>query len=180
LPFFPMLPSQILLNNLLYDISQFTISTDSVDAQDVRKPLRWNVHFIRKYMISLGPVSSLFDFLTFGVMWYVFHPSVAQFQTAWFIESLATQTLVIYVIRTRKIPFLQSAPSKWLLISTLGVVIIGWIIPFTSFGKLFVFSALSPLMLISIAGLVFVYLCMVQIAKVLFYRYIAGEHAPHR
>lgn len=180
LPFFPMLPSQILLNNLLYDISQFTISTDTVDAQDVKKPLRWNVHFIRKYMLSLGPVSSLFDFLTFGIMWYVFHPTVAQFQTAWFIESLATQTLVIYVIRTRKIPFLQSTPSKWLLISTLSVVIVGWIIPFTSFGKLLVFSALSPLMLVSIAGLVFVYLIMVQIAKVLFYRYVAGEHAPHR
>lgn len=180
LPFFPMLPSQILLNNLLYDISQFTISTDTVDSQDVQKPLRWNVHFIRKYMISLGPVSSLFDFLTFGIMWYVFHPSVAQFQTAWFIESLATQTLVIYVIRTRKIPFLQSAPSKWLLVSTLGVVVVGWMIPFTSFGKLFMFSALSPLMLVSIAGLVFIYLCMVQIAKVLFYRYIAGEHAPHK
>ncbi len=180
LPFFPMLPSQILLNNLLYDISQFTISTDTVDEEDVRKPLRWNIHFIRKYMMSLGPVSSLFDFLTFGVMWFVFHPSVAQFQTAWFVESLATQTLVIYVIRTRKIPFLQSMPSKWLLISTLAVVAIGWIIPFTPLGKMLVFSALSPLMLVSIVGLVFVYLVMVQIAKVLFYRYIAGEHAPHK
>lgn len=179
LPFFPMLPSQILLNNLLYDISQFTISTDTVDAQDVKKPLRWNVHFIRKYMLSLGPVSSIFDFLTFGIMWYAFHPSVAQFQTAWFIESLATQTLVIYVIRTRKIPFLQSTPSKWLLISTLGVVVVGWMIPFTSFGKVLSFSALSPLMLVSILGLVFVYLIMVQIAKVLFYRYVAGEHTPH-
>jgi len=179
LPFFPMLPSQILLNNLLYDISQFTISADTVDTQDVQKPLRWNVQFIRKYMMSLGPVSSLFDFLTFAVMWYVFAPTVAQFQTAWFIESLATQTLVIHIIRTRKIPFFQSAPSKWLLISTIGVVVVGWILPFTSFGKLLAFSALSPFMLISIAGLVFVYLFMVQIAKVVFYRYIAGEHAPH-
>jgi Mg2+-importing ATPase len=180
LPFFPMLPSQILLNNLLYDISQFTISTDSVDAQDVQKPLRWNVRFIRKYMISLGPVSSIFDFLTFGIMWYVFHPTVAQFQTAWFIESLATQTLVIYIVRTRNIPFLQSVPSKWLLASTLGVVAVGWILPFTSFGSMLAFSPLSPLMLGAIAGIIFVYLLMVQVAKVIFYRYIAGEHAPHR
>jgi len=171
LPFFPMLPSQILLNNLLYDISQFTLSTDKVDAQDIKKPLKWDMKFIRKYMVVFGPVSSLFDFLTFGVMWFWFQPSIPQFQTAWFMESLATQTLVIYVIRTRKIPFLQSSPSRLLFISTLLAVVIGWVIPYIIVGKWMQFASLSLAMLLALGGLVFIYLILVQLVKIMFYHW---------
>lgn len=176
LPFFPMLPSQILLNNLLYDMSQFTISTDSVDGQDVRRPLRWDMRFIRKFMLSFGPVSSIFDFLTFGMMWYIFHPAVAQFQTAWFIESLATQTFVIYIIRTRKIPFIQSKPSQLLFLSAFGAVLVGWLIALTPIGKFLHFSSLSPIMLLGVGALVFVYLIMAQIVKVIFYRRLSRHY----
>src|SRR4030042_2337138 len=105
LPFLPMLPVQILLNNLLYDVSQSTITTDNVDQEYVEKPKRWDISFIRRFMVSLGPVSSLFDFLTFFTMLFIFHATASLFQTAWFIESLCSQTLVVFVIRSRKIPF---------------------------------------------------------------------------
>ncbi len=182
IPFFPMLPSQILFNNFLYDISQFTIPTDKVDKEDIQKPLRWDLKFIRKYMYVFGSISSIFDFGTFALMWFIFHPSVAQFQTAWFMESLATQTFVIYVIRTRKFPFLQSSPSKWLLLSTLLVVVVAWIIPFIGVGRLLHFSALTWPMMVGIFVLVFIYLILVQIVKMIFYKYLAhkfvrGTHA---
>lgn len=175
-PFFPMLPSQILLNNLLYDVSQFAIPTDSVDAEDVQKPLRWDIRFIRKYMMVFGPVSSIFDFSTFLVMWYLFHPAVAQFQTAWFLESLATQTLVIYIIRTRKIPFLQSSPGKWLLLSTLSIVLIGCLITALPVGRYLGFEPLSWGMILAIAALVLAYLFLVQIVKIIFYKYLSKKY----
>jgi len=170
LPFFPMLPSQVLLNNLMYDVSQFTLPTDKVDFEDVKKPLRWNMKFIRKYMFAFGPISSVFDFLTFGAMFYIFHLQAHQFQTAWFIESLATQTFVIYVIRTKKIPFLQSSPSRLLILSTLSVVALAVILPYLPVGPLLQFAPLSVTLLAVIAGLVFVYLWCVQGVKVIFYK----------
>jgi Mg2+-importing ATPase len=123
-----MLPAQILVNNLLYDFSQITIPSDSVDEEYSRKPKHRNMGFIRKFMLIFGPISSLFDFATFFMLYKVFDLTASQFQTGWFLESLATQIFVIYIIRTRKTPFLQSSPSKYLLMSTLGIVIIGSII----------------------------------------------------
>ncbi|MCJ7561032.1 magnesium-translocating P-type ATPase, partial [Candidatus Bathyarchaeota archaeon] len=135
LPFLPMLPIQILLNNLLYDFSQTTITTDNVDQEYVEKPKRWDISFIRRFMVSLGPVSSIFDFLTFFIMLFIFIPMVPQvqkeplFQTAWFLESLCTQTLVIFVIRTRRSPFYKSKPSRLLFLSSLGIVGFALILP---------------------------------------------------
>src|SRR3974377_1212135 len=110
LPFLPMLPTQILLNNLLYDLAQITIPTDNVDDTYLRKPQHWDIGLIRRFMILIGPISSLFDFLTFYVLLKVFAASEAAFHTGWFVESLATQTLVLFVIRTAGNP-LRSLPS---------------------------------------------------------------------
>ncbi|MFH1207760.1 MAG: magnesium-translocating P-type ATPase [Patescibacteria group bacterium] len=180
LPFFPMLPSQVLLNNLMYDSSQFTISTDKVDQRDIRKPLKWDISFIRKYMFVFGPISSIFDFATIGALYYLFHPAVHQFQAAWFMESLATQTFVIYVIRTRKIPFIQSSPSRILLATTLGSVILGWILPYIFLNKYLKFEPLSWGMLAAITGLVVIYLVCVQGVKVWFYRHLEKKAAQAR
>ena len=130
LPFLPMLPTQILLNNFLYDLAQITIPTDNVDDAFIRSPQRWNIGIIQRFMLVIGPISSIYDFLTFGVLLWVFHASEALFQTGWFVESLATQTLVLFVIRTAGNP-LRSRPSLPLTVTTLLVVLIGVILPFT-------------------------------------------------
>jgi P-type Mg2+ transporter len=122
LGFLPMLPSQILLNNLLYDSSQMAIPTDNVDPEQVAQPSRWDVGLIRRFMLFFGPISSLFDFATFGVMLWVFHAGPALFRSGWFVESLATQTLVIFAIRTRRIPFFRSHPSLPLLLAALRLL----------------------------------------------------------
>jgi len=129
LPFLPMLPTQILLNNFLYDLAQVTIPTDNVDPADVRKPHRWDIAGIRDFMIFLGPVSSVFDFATFGALRTFWHAGPALFQTGWFVESLATQTLVLFVIRTSGNPF-RSRPSAPLAATTIGVVAAGIALPF--------------------------------------------------
>ena len=125
LSFLPMLPTQILLNNLLYDASEMTIPTDNVDEELLQRPAHWDIRFIRRFMTFFGPISSLYDFATFGVMLWVFHARPSLFQTGWFVESLATQTLVIFVIRTRRVPFFRSRPSRALLIASLAVVAAG-------------------------------------------------------
>ena len=114
--------AQILLNNLLYDTSQLAIPTDDVDPEQVAKPTRWDVGSIRRFMLFFGPVSSVFDFITFGVMLWGFHAGPALFRSGWFVESLATQTLVIFAIWTRRIPFFRSRPSVPLLLAALAVV----------------------------------------------------------
>ncbi len=121
LPFLPMLPTQILLNNFLYDVSQISIPSDNVDPALLRRPKRWQIGFIRQFMMIIGPISSIYDFLTFGVLLWVFHASTNAplFHTGWFVESLATQTLVVFVIRTAGNP-LKSRPSRPLLISVSG------------------------------------------------------------
>lgn len=173
IPFLPMLPSQILLNNFLYDSSQGTLPSDAVDEHDVRTPPKWDLPFLKRFMLVFGLMSSLFDFVTFGLLFFVFNLSERQFQTGWFIESLATQVFVIYIIRTKKIPFLQSSPSALLAATTVGAVAIAWIIPFTSLGKYFVFEHLPLPILLSIAGIVIVYLFSVEFVKRIFYRRIA-------
>jgi Mg2+-importing ATPase len=170
LPFLPMLPIQILLNNLLYDMSQSTIPTDNVDQEYIEKPKRWDISFIRKFMIFLGPISSIFDFLTFFIMLLVFNATEPLFQTAWFLESLATQTLVIFVIRTRKTPFYRSKPSRFLLFSSLSVLGIAFVIPFTPVGELFRLVEPPFAFFIILAGLIGVYLMLVEIVKKWFYK----------
>lgn len=167
LPFLPMLPIQILLNNLLYDLSESTIPTDNVDPEYVEKPKRLDISYIRRFMIFLGPISSIFDFLTFFIMLFVFdawkYPALLQ--TAWFIESLCTQTLVVFFIRTRKTPFFKSKPSRLLLFSSLIVVGIALIIPFTPLGALFEFEAPPLAFFLILAGLISAYLLLVEIVK---------------
>ncbi|MCX6706590.1 MAG: cation transporting ATPase C-terminal domain-containing protein, partial [Candidatus Woesearchaeota archaeon] len=170
LPFLPMLPVQILLNNFIYDFSQITIPTDNVDREFKQKPKRWNMKFIKEFMFVFGPISSMFDIITFFILFVVFKVSPAMFQTGWFIESLATQTLVIHVIRTKRIPFLQSSPSPQLLISSIICVAFGWVLPYTKIGGFFGFSPLPSYILFSIVGVVAVYLITVEIAKRLFYK----------
>ncbi|HXK44712.1 MAG TPA: magnesium-translocating P-type ATPase, partial [bacterium] len=134
LPFLPMLPIQILLNNFLYDISQVAIPSDDVDEEYLNKARPWNIDYIKRFMIVMGPVSSLFDFITFGVLWFIFHSSEQLFHTGWFLESLLTQTLVIHVIRTGKKPFIESKPSPFLIFTSIYIVTVGLFIPFTPLG----------------------------------------------
>jgi Mg2+-importing ATPase len=170
LPFLPMLPIQILLNNFMYDLSQITIPTDNVDEEYLREPKRWNMKFIRRFMFIFGPISSIFDFVTFYVMYHAFHGVPGTFQTGWFMESLATQALVIHVIRTRKLPFIESRASTPLLISTFAVVICGWILPFLPFAHLFNLSPLSFGTVAILFAIVIVYLIAVEFGKRIFYR----------
>jgi Mg2+-importing ATPase len=165
LPFLPMLPIQILLNNFLYDLSQIAIPSDEVDGEYLLKSRPWNVNYIRKFMMVLGPVSSLFDFITFGVLWFIFHASAPLFQTGWFLESLCTQTLVIHIIRTGKIPFLESRPSQFLIFTSIYIVTIGLMLPFIPLGKYFGFVQPPPTYFIALLLIVSVYLCMVQLVK---------------
>jgi Mg2+-importing ATPase len=173
LPFLPMLPVQVLLNNMLYDLSEVPIPLDEVDDEMIVQPHHWDIRFIRNFMLALGPVSSIFDFLTFGVLLLVFEASEPLFQTGWFIESLATQVLVIFVIRTRGNP-LQSRPSPQLAATSLAVVAIGILLPYTSVGRWFGFVALPPVFLLALAAMVICYLLLAEGVKRWFYR----NHPP--
>jgi len=171
LPFLPMLPTQILLNNFLYDISQISIPGDNVDPALLHRPKRWQIGFIRQFMMIIGPISSIYDFLTFGVLLWVFHASTNAplFHTGWFVESLATQTLVILVIRTAANP-LTSRPSRPLLISVLAVVTIAAVLPYTPVGRLLQFTPPPVSLLGTIAILAVTYLLLVHAVKFWFYR----------
>jgi Mg2+-importing ATPase len=171
LPFLPMQPTQILLNNFLYDASQVSIPGDNVDPALLRRPKRWQIGFIRQFMMTIGPISSVYDFITFGILLWVFHASTnpALFRTGWFVESLATQTLVVFVIRTVANP-LRSRPSRPLLISVFVVVGIAVALPYTRVGSLLQFTPLPASMLGAIAFLAATYLLLVQAVKSWFYR----------
>jgi Mg2+-importing ATPase len=133
LPFVPMAPIQVLVNNLLYDFSQIAIPTDNVDPEYLEKPRRWDMKNIGWYMIAIGPISSVFDYVTFALLWWYFDTGhdVRLFQTGWFVESIVSQTLIVHVIRTGKVPFLQSWPSWPLLFTTIAVCTIGMWLPFS-------------------------------------------------
>jgi P-type Mg2+ transporter len=181
LPFLPMLPMQVLLNNVLYDLSELAIPLDEVDAEDMKKPQRWDMRFVRNFMWVMGPVSSLFDFITFAVLLHVVHAGEKLFQTGWFIESLATQVLVIFVLRTRRSPW-SSRPSRILLAAALGAVAIGVVLPFTPLGRDFGFVALPAEFLAILAALVLAYLALAEVVKRIFYaRFVARapRPAPH-
>ncbi|MCX8081942.1 MAG: magnesium-translocating P-type ATPase [bacterium] len=168
LPFLPMLPIQILLNNLLYDISQIAIPSDEIDKEYLIKTRPWNVEYIKKFMLFIGPVSSLFDFVTFGVLWFVFKAHQPLFNTGWFLESLCTQTLVIHIIRTGKVPFVESKPSPFLIFTSIYIVTIGLILPFIPLGKYFGFVQPPPTYFIALIVIVAFYLFTVQQVKMWF------------
>jgi Mg2+-importing ATPase len=172
LSFPPMLAKQILLNNLLYDMSELTIPTDNVDEEYIEKPKRLNVSYIRNFMIYFGPISSIFDFLTFYIMLHVFNAwnNAKLFQTAWFIESLCTQTLVIFAIRTRQSPFFKSKPSMALLISTFLVVAVSMLLPFTPLSGWFEFVEPPVTFYLFLALFVGAYLVLVEVLKRLFFK----------
>lgn len=170
LPFLPMQPSQILLNNLLYDSSQFAIPLDRVDRQSLRQPRKLDIAFIKRFMLVFGPLSSLFDFLTFVALFFVFRLTGSAFQSGWFLESLTTQVFVLYVIRSRHSPFLSSPPSMPILASTLGMVALGWLLVSTGLGRVFGFTPLPAGAALVILAIVGAYLVTVEMVKRRFYR----------
>jgi magnesium-transporting ATPase (P-type) len=172
LPFLPMLPIQILLNNLLYDTSQTVMTTDNVDAEYIEKPKRWDISFIRRFMIIIGPVSSLFDYITFFTMLLIFNAwtNAALFQTAWFTESLCSQTLVVLIIRTRKVPFYKSRPSKYLVLMLLAVISFAIIVPYTPVGVFFGFVPPPPAFYLALAGILGAYALLAETVKKWFYK----------
>ncbi len=174
LPFLPMLPMQILFMNLLYDISNMTLPTDNVDEEFTKWPQRWDIGFIRKFTLFFGPFSSLYDFLTFGIMLFIFNASTlgraALFQTGWFVESFWTEVLIMFVIRTRRIPFVTSRPGKWLTVLTLSCVAFGTILPFTIFGGFMGFTPLPTEYWILLILIVATYLFLVDAGKVFYYK----------
>ena len=164
LPFLPMLPTQILLNNFPYDLAQVTIPSDNVDLAYIRSPQRWNVRVIRNFMLVIGPISSIYDFLTFVILLRVFHSSEALFHTGWFVESLATQTLVLFVIRTMASPF-RSRPSRSLTVTTLAIVVIGVVLPATPLATALGFTRLPVSYFAFLIPATLTYLVMVELAK---------------
>lgn len=168
LPFLPMTPVQILLNNSLYDVSQLSIPTDTIDPEALKKPKHWNISFIRKYMLFFGPLSSLFDFITFGILILVFHASAAFFQTGWFMVSLPQQILVVFVIRTTRTPFYKSKPGKWLTLACLSMLGIGLTLPYTPLAKPLGFVPMPPLFLLTLILITGTYLFLVAAVRSIF------------
>ena len=169
LPFVPMLPIQVLVNNLLYDFSQVPIPTDEVDAELLAKPKPWALDRITRFILFIGPCSSIFDYATFGVMIYVFDclaPGKASlFQTGWFVESILTQTLIIHVIRTNGLPFVQSRASWPLIATTTGIMLVGMWLPFSPMAQALGMVALPPLYWPLLAGMSLCYVLLTQGVK---------------
>jgi Mg2+-importing ATPase len=186
LNFLPMLPTQILLNNLLYDISEMTIPTDNVDREQLRRPSHWDMAQIRRFMTLFGPISSVFDFATFAILLWVFDANAALFRSGWFVESLATQSLAIFAIRTHRVPFFHSRPSRALLLSTLVVVAIGAALPFSPLAGTLGFTDLPAGLVVVIVAMIPIYLLLLELGKRVFYRREARRaptpraHVPHR
>jgi Mg2+-importing ATPase len=169
LSFLPMLPTQILLNNLLYDGSEMTIPTDNVDEEQLQRPAHWDTRFIRRFMTFFGPISSIFDFATFGIMIWVFNAHAPLFRSGWFVESLATQSLIIFAIRTRRVPFFRSRPSTPLAVATVVCVTIGLLLPFSPLAHVLGFTALPASFLAAVVAMIIVYLVLVELGKRRFY-----------
>ena len=185
LPFLPMAPIQILLNNLLYDASQVGIPSDHVDEEYLKTPRRWNIENIRRFMVFIGPMSSIFDYATFFLMLYFFNCKLyshaatspemktyyeSLFHTGWFVESILTQTLIVHIIRTNRIPFFQSIASPFLLLTTVLVMIAGAVLPYLPIGSYFGFIPLPASFWIWIAGFLLCYSVLTHLVKVWFHR----------
>jgi Mg2+-importing ATPase len=172
-PFLPMLPAQILLNNLLYDGSQFVIPLDNVDEEAVAKPRQMKIHFLRRFMVVFGILSSVFDFLTFFVLSFVFHYTNHYFQTGWFVTSFATQILVVFIIRTKRVPFYKSKPARSLIISVFSFLAIALALALGPVKNIFGFAPLSIAMIFSALLITLLYLVCIEFAKRKFYQYIS-------
>ena len=172
LPFLPMAPIQVLTNNLLYDFSQTTIPTDNVDEEFLASPRRWDISNIFKFMIFIGPISSIFDYATYGMMLFVFHAwtNAPLFQTGWFVESLLTQTLIIHIIRTARIPFVESHASPALITTTIVICAVGIALPFTWAGSALGFVPLPWLYWPLVAAMLLAYAVLTHLVKVWFVR----------
>lgn len=171
LPFLPLLPKQILLTNLLTDFPEMAIASDTVDQDMIMQPRKWNIAFIRKFMLTFGLISSLFDYATFGVLLLVFRSSDVQFRTGWFIESVISASIIVLVIRTRK-PFYKSVPGRYLMIATACVAVTAMTIPYTPLAGLLGFAPISPLILLTIGGIAVIYIVITEIAKKFFYKIV--------
>jgi Mg2+-importing ATPase len=169
LSFLPLLPKQVLLTNLMTDFPEMTIATDSVDDEMVAYPRRWDIKAIRKFMITFGLVSSVFDYLTFGLLLFVLRATPDQFRTGWFLESVVSASLIVLVIRSRK-PFYKSRPSKYLLAATLLVVLVTVVFPFTPLGRVFGFGQLPLTFALLIGMVILAYIVTAEVAKRVFYR----------
>ncbi|MDQ6739297.1 MAG: HAD-IC family P-type ATPase, partial [Actinomycetota bacterium] len=178
LSFLPMLPGQILLNNLLYDSGQLAIPGDRVDKEQLLAPSHWNIGFIRRFMLLFGPISSLFDFATFALMLLVFQAAPGEFRAGWFIESIATQTLIIFAIRTRRVPFLRSRPSLGLIAASLAVVTVGIYLPLSPLGAVLGFDPLPVPFFLALLAMTVIYLVMVEFAKQWFFSRAAQQPSP--
>jgi Mg2+-importing ATPase len=172
LPYLPMLPIQVLTNNLLYDFSQTTIPTDDVDNDWLRKPRKWAMGEVQRFILFIGPISSLFDYATFFLMLYVFDSwqNPALFHTGWFIESIFTQTLIIHVIRTHRIPFIESRASRPLIVSSILVVSGAAWLTISPLADSLGFVSLPPLYWLCLAGMLVCYVALTQIVKTWFYK----------
>jgi Mg2+-importing ATPase len=170
LSFLPMLPSQILLNNLLYDVGQLAIPTDRVDAEVLARPSAWDIAFVRRFMAVFGPVSSVFDFMTFYVMIVILNAGHSEFRTGWFVESLATQTLVVFVIRTRRVPFLRSSPSRAMIALPIACASLGALLPFTPLAHTLGFASLPVEFFLILVAMIAAYLVLAEAVKARFYR----------
>jgi Mg2+-importing ATPase len=190
LPFLPMKPIQILTNNLLYDFSQTGIPTDNVDTELIAKPLKWNISNIKRFMVFIGPISSIFDYATFALMWFFFHcsaflnpttgsiqkESLARlFQTGWFVESLLTQTLIVHIIRTRRIPFFGSHASLPMTLTTLTIMTIGSWLPYSPFAKSLGMVPLPLPYWIWIAGFLVTYAVLTHGVKTWFFKHYGDD-----
>ncbi len=177
LSFLPMLPTQILLNNLLYDGSEMTIPTDNVDEEQLQRPAHWDTAFIRRFMLFFGPISSIFDFATFAIMIWGFDAGADLFRSGWFVESLATQSLIIFAIRTRRVPFFHSRPSTPLIVATVVCVAIGVLLPYSPFADVLGFTALPAGFLAVLGAMIVVYFVLIELGKRRFYR-VPAVHGP--
>jgi Mg2+-importing ATPase len=169
LPFLPLLPKQILLTNLLTDLPEMAIATDRVDEEMILRPRRWDIKMIRKFMITFGFLSSVFDYFTFGVLLFIFHAGEALFRTGWFVESVVSASLVVLVIRS-KLPFFKSKPGEYLLMMTIFVGIFTLLFSFLPLAKIFEFTFLSFPLISAILGIVSLYVVTAEIVKRAFYK----------
>ena len=178
LGFLPMLPSQILLNNLLYDFGQLAIPNDRVDEEVLARPAAWDIAFVRRFMTVFGPISSIFDFLTFFVMLRILHASHSEFRSGWFVESVATQALVVFLIRTRRVPFFRSRPSPRMLITPLACGLVGVALPFSPAARFLGFSTLPLAFFLILIAMAVAYLALVEFAKSRFYATAGHPQRP--
>jgi Mg2+-importing ATPase len=174
LPFLPMAPVQVLTNNLLYDFSQSAIPTDNVDEEYLARPRRWEIGNIGRFMLFIGPVSSIFDYATYAMMYFLFNAQTvadaALFQTGWFVESLLSQTLIIHVIRTQRIPFVESRASLPLIMTSLSICALGVWLPFSPFAAALGFTSLPLRFWLALAAMLAAYIALTHVAKTWFYR----------